>query len=543
MSVDLSSTQALGGRRVRVDHTSAPVTKPTLWAWCAVAALLPLFVLWGASARDLNAAEAMQGMAAGESVGPFGQALGGWVSSLTAARMAPSWLWVWAFGEAGVPTPAAVLFPAALAALALGAIPAFRMARLMGPRAGLLTALAILGSIAVIDRSAVMGFDALAGLAVVAALDRVIARGSDLIAGLWAAVAVLIGGWPALAMVLMPIIVLGRQGSYLSWRLVLPPLAAFAAWSAWALNAAPALVWGEALTWPLKRPTDWRFAGLAITFGLPWTPWALLVVSRSIRSALPEAGRPVVLGWLQVAGVAALAGTLLPGFAPAAFAAMLVGLAVAAASGLDRLLAGQAGRKFEFAALWGAALMGLIWSGVAVPRATDLAATVPYFRAPAIMLIVLALVTMAFALVGAWEGRLRWAVGTIVAVAIGIKLAHAAIIVPEFNYRFGQGPWGRAIGQWIPPRWPLYTFHPWRADLTFATEHPVRMLVSPKLLSYEIGDRPVFVLLQPSEYANWPKEAPKLQLVREFQDDNGFPRILARTEGNLLDRRVVAANQ
>lgn len=531
---------AVAGRRLRVDLLTESSRVPGRLPVYALMALLPLFVLWGGTARDLNAAEAMHGMAAGEPVGPYGQALGGWVSSLTAARMAPSWLWVRLFGDFGTPTAASVLFPATLAALALGAIPALRMGRTLGTRAGILTAFAILGSIAVIDRSAVMGFDALAGLMVVAALDRVIARGSDWVAGLWAALAVLAGGWPALAMILLPILVLGRQGSYLSWRLLLPPAVAFAGWSAWALQAAPALVWGESLTWPLKRPTDWRFAGLVLAFSLPWSPFALLAASRPIRATWEGSGRTLVLGWLQVAGVAALAGTLLPGFAPAAFAAMLVGLAVTAAAALDRVLTSVAGAKTELAVRWGAAAMALIWAGVAVPRATDLAATVPFYRAPAILLIVLTLITMAVALVGAWEGRLRWAVGVIAAIALGIKLAHATIVVPEFNYRFGQGPWGRAVGQWIPPRWPLYIFHPWRADLMFSTEHPVRMLVSPKLLQYEIKDRPVYVLLQPSEFSNWPKEAPKIQLVREFLDEHGFPRLLARTEGDLADLRLMS---
>ena len=45
-----------------------------------------------------------------------------------------------------------------------------------------------------------------------------------------------------------------------------------------------------------------------------------------------------------------------------------------------------------------------------------------------------------------------------------------------------QGPWGRAVGQWVPPNWPLYVVHAWSDDLLFHTERPVRQIAAPPLL-------------------------------------------------------------
>jgi hypothetical protein len=49
--------------------------------------------------------------------------------------------------------------------------------------------------------------------------------------------AFLAGGWPALAAIALPIVVIGRPGKTLSAPLLVPALAAAAGWSAWALAA------------------------------------------------------------------------------------------------------------------------------------------------------------------------------------------------------------------------------------------------------------------------------------------------------------------
>ena len=141
-----------------------------------------------------------------------------------------------------------------------------------------------------------------------------------------------------------------------------------------------------------------------------------------------------------------------------------------------------------------------------------------------------------FAINAAWSGVARGAFVAVFLVAVGLKLAHWGYFVPELNYRLGQGPWGRAIGQYVPPRWPIYTFHAWRADLAFATEHPFRQLPDERFLKYAPGIGPKFVLLLPSEFENWPPNEPKLLKLRVFEDESGGTRVLARTEGPLVRR-------
>ena len=122
----------------------------------------------------------------------------------------------------------------------------------------------------------------------------------------------------------------------------------------------------------------------------------------------------------------------------------------------------------------------------------------------------------------------------LVLVAVGVKVAHGAIYMPELNYRTGKGPWGRAVGQYVPPMYPIYTFHNVSPALAFATEHPVRRLRAEIYLKVVPSDGPKFVLLTLSEFEHWPEEAPKLVKVRDFQDEYGGTRVLARTEGRLV---------
>jgi hypothetical protein len=120
---------------------------------------------------------------------------------------------------------------------------------------------------------------------------------------------------------------------------------------------------------------------------------------------------------------------------------------------------------------------------------------------------------------------------TVLLLAIGLKLAYWGYYAPEWNYRFSQGPWGRAIGQWIPRKWSVYTFVDWPPDLAFFIGRPVRQLRSPRFLDYLPGRECRFVLLRASEFANWPDHAPPLSLLARFQDQSGAERILARTPG------------
>ncbi len=129
-----------------------------------------------------------------------------------------------------------------------------------------------------------------------------------------------------------------------------------------------------------------------------------------------------------------------------------------------------------------------------------------------LLLAVSALCWLALAKRGA-----RLALATLLLVAVGLKIVYWGYYVPEWNYRYSQGPWARAIAQWIPRKWTLYTLHEWPADLAFFTKRTVRQLPSPEYLKYQEGESCKFVLLLPSEFENWPSSAPPVTWWRDFR--------------------------
>ena len=157
--------------------------------------------------------------------------------------------------------------------------------------------------------------------------------------------------------------------------------------------------------------------------------------------------------------------------------------------------------------------------------------TMPYYRSLGIVMGLMILVRHRPRMVGPRRWELRRGLITLILLAIGLKLAHWGYYAPEWNYRHSQGPWGRAIGQWIPRKWSLYTFHDWPDDLAFFIGRPVRQLRSPRFLNYLPGAESRYVLLLVSEFENWPDHAPAISLIARFHDPSGEERILARTAG------------
>jgi hypothetical protein len=431
-----------------------------------------------------------------------------------------------------MPTTAAVRWPAVVAGVFLGLLLARRGATLLGGRAGVLVGLCWSGCLGLIDRSEAAGLELVAGLGTVAALDRVLGRGADMVAGFWLALAFLSGGWPPLAVVALATIVIGRGGRGLSWRLALPPLIAAAIWSAWSLRVAPVEAWAAALMLPLTHKSAWLMSPSVLALGLPWTPLAALVWSSRVCEGWPQEGRALIIGWLQVAGACLLAGTLIPGLADAARLPALAGITVTAGACLERILAGAGGKSVRRYILSVAVGMALPWALVVVFGGGYLVAAVAYYRPVAIVLIVLGVATAGLALWSVSRREPRCSVLAMLLLAISLKLAHWGYYVPEWDYRFSQGPWGRAIGQWVPPRWPIFTTHGWPLDLAFASGHPFHQLSSPQHLNYMPGEAR-FVLLLGPEFENWPAEAPRLIKLATFHDEHDQLRVLGRTEGSL----------
>jgi hypothetical protein len=498
--------------------------------WLSFAALALGFVILGADGLDLGPEEARLGLAAGGSVGPLGQVFGYWTLDLWPGEVLPS-MALARLGSGTRATSAVVRWPAAIAVVFAGWLLVRGTYRSLGHPAAIWAGLCWFGCLAIIDRSAGGGPDVILGVATLATIERLLSRGADWVAGLWASLAFLSGGWPPLMLVGLAIIVIGRPGSYFSLKLVIPPLATTVGWSIWAIRAVSFEAWASALGMPLTRGIDGSLPFSVFLMGLPWTPFALLALVRSTREAWPAPGRAWVKGWLQAALACAIAGTAVPGLGSAARIVVLAGLLVAAASGLDSAWKpgfSSAPRRVFLGAF---SIIMALWLIVMTYGSFVWILSMPFYRTVG---IVMAILVVAATILG-WStlrtANARRGLVTLVLLAIGLKLAHWGFYAPEWNYRFSQGPWGRAIGQWIPRKWPLYTFVDWPHDLAFYIGRPVRQLRSPRFLTDLPGHESRFILLRESEFDHWPDHAPPLTLVVRLQDQHGAPRILARTRG------------
>jgi hypothetical protein len=529
-----SVSVARPGARVQADQPSLALALALeripswFWAGAAWTLLAAVFVLLGGGNLDVNETEARLGIAAGEPLGPVGRVSGGWDPSVWPAPVVLSQVWAW--GEEGTPTAASVRWPSAIAAILIGLLLARRLMTTLDLRTGVLVGLTWFGSLAMIDRSAEAGLDLITGLATVGAIDRLLSGRASWGAGIWGALAFLAAGWPPLVLLGLATVLFAHRDAIRPIGLLLPPLAVIAIWSIWALSVAPG-VWGPALVWPLKQPMHPWMTAQVLALGLPWCPLAVLALSRSVRGGWPEMGRGVVLGWLQVAGVSLLVGTVVPGMALSARVPALAGLAVASAACANRLGTGALSTSARRSGLAVAALIVALWVALIVVGGIYVASAVSYYRGVAIALMVSALPTALFGLVSVFKGDARRSLLALAAVAIGLKIAHYGYHVPEWNYRFSQGPWGRAIGQWVVPRWPIYCLNAWPADLAFATGHPFRPLAHPRVLGFDHSNRTKYILMLTADFENWPGDAPPIVPVHTFQDQRGQERVLVRTGG------------
>jgi hypothetical protein len=503
-----------------------------LLARLAAVGLALAFVALGAEGLDLGPRDARLGLAAGERPGPLGQVFGYWAPDLWPAQVLPSMLLA-RFEALGRPTVGSVRWPAALAGTFAGLILAAGLGRVLGARAHVLAALCWFGSLALIDRSAGAGIDLIVGLSLVGAIERLLRRGADIVAGLWASLAFLAGGWPPVLLIVLAVVVLGHTTARLSFRLLLPPLATALAWSAWTIWSSSAELMSAALALPLTQKPSWLLAAGVIALGLPWSPMALLASSESVRAVWHERSRAHVLGWLQVAVACLVAGSFVPGLAQSARVTAIAGLAVLAAACLESVCAGRlAGvARGTFIATFSTLLTA--WVGAVVYGTFIWCVAIPYYRPLGVAtgLSVLAVMLLAGSVVT--RANCRRALVCMVVMAAVLKLAHWAYYAPEWNYRRGQGPAARAIAQWIPRGWTLYTTIDWPADLVFPIRRPVRQLHSAEFLRCQPGANSKFLLLQPLEFENWPASAPAVSLVARFEDPSGRARILARTAGPL----------
>ena len=527
--------------RLRADIPEPSRDWGTVVARTAVIAVAALFILIGGASLELGPADAKVGLASGELLGPYGRVFGYWDPSLWPVSVGLGWIMAY-FEEVG-PSQGVVRWPSAVSGLIIGILLARRARLKLGPRAGVLVAVAWCGSFAMMDRSASTGLDLLAGLGTIAALDLLLSAGASWKVGAWASFAFLAAGWPPLAVLGLATVVLGRSGATWKWSMTWPVVATVAGWSAWALSTAPAEAWASALALPITGSSAWGLALTALGLGLPWAPFAILAKHRTIREGWSNDARPFVVGWLQVALASLIVGTVIPGLASAALMPALAGLAIVAAACWDRIWADaeELPQTVRRGAIRLSMLIATLWLVVVLGWGGSVGFAIAYYRATVIITCAISVVGFGFAVHAARLGEARWALGAVIAVSIALKVAHCGYFVPESNYRNGAGPWGRAIGQWVPEKHPVYVLHSWPADLMFAINRPIRQLPSPGHVDFQPGQGSKFVLLQDSEYVeyqSWGRGWPKLIKVAEFQDEMGLSRrILTRTDAPLIVER------
>lgn len=532
-------TAVASRRRVRV-HRMKTIEIPTpvslsriVLPWLIVMGALAIPLIGGGN-EEAGSTEARIGLAAGGPIGPLGEVYGSWDVSLLPGKVLPAQMWCW--GEGGIPTTASIRWPSAIAALIAGSLLVYGSWRKLGATAAAWTAVCWGTSIAIIDRSESLNVDFLTGLWTIAALERSLSRGCGLLAGIFAGLAFLAGGWTPVAIIMLVNVIAGRPAGAFSWRFLLPLAAIFGGWSYWTLSVVPTAAWAAVLTLPFLQKSAWFLILDVLAGSLPWTAFALLAFAASVRSAWGDQGRSRVSGWLRVSGVSIIAGTIVPGLAAAARAPAIAGLIVAAAASLDRVWSTpfafpRVTRRITLTIAAATMVLGVF---CIAPLSIYLALTVGYYRQISIFLAFASIVTALVLADAAWLGKTRRALGCVVTLALLIKIAHFGVYVPEINYRTGEGPRGRAIGQWAPPHRTIFTVHPFPADLMLATRRPVRDLPDPRLLKYQAGPQgqSKFVLLHPEEFKHWPEDAPPLEKVFEYRVEFGheISHVLARTK-------------
>jgi hypothetical protein len=577
------SVESIQLRQTRSTSPVPPTAEPSrpkraLLIIIAAGLVSKLLVLFGAANLDLNATESRLALAAGEALGPLGQVYGSYEPQLWFGQVLPSW--IWAYFHGGTPTSAAVRWPSAIAAVVIVLVVGRTLYKKLGSRATLFFTLACVGSVAWVDRSdfglglldSIVGqafyritgsmslftrpisprIDFIAGLCVCAALARLLSGGSGPAAAVWTALGFLAGGWPDIAVILIPCLLIGRSevSPKASW--LWPTALAALIWSYWTVKTGGSGALAGALAWPLTRPPAWTLIAWTFAYALPLAPLGLLALAPSVRKNWTAEQLSLIRQWAMATGALLLVGTFIPGLGDVVRLPIVVGLAIIAGASLDSAMVSwrDSTKSPRVAALVITGLILVPISLYAIPNLGYLAAAVPYYR-----LMALAVIGLLLGVIGAWayafRSRRAWPLIVCLALScLALKAAHLGLHVPEWNYRASQGPWGRAIGQWIPRSSTLYYVNPsafvdgekplerWPADLSLAVGRRVRQLPALAALALEPGPGPLFVLLNENEFEHWPAKAPKLKLVRPFEDQFGQIRVLARTEGELhADRR------
>lgn len=506
------------------------------------AAIVCTFLLWGATRLEIGSQEARLGMAARETFGPVGQSFGGLdpgiypgqVALLKAFSIIEKW-------NAGQET---IRWTSVICAGLIGIAITLRTEWKSGKTAALAVALCWFSSLALLHRTGELGIDFYLGAGLVLALNDTIANRGQLRlrTGIYTGIAFLCGGLAPVILVVAASIIICRSSAGLRPSFLAIVIATVGGWSAWALNEISAEAWAAAIALPVVFRSGSSFPTIVMMLCLPMVLAVPAFFSQRLRSGWSESSREYTSNWWTIASACLFVGTVLPQFSRATLLPIVAGCSVIAGHVWATAWQSREFSALGFAGRWlnyTSGLMLVVASAAIIPFGIYLSMAIPYYRWTSLACVIMAIASVVFYFYGNYARASRQVILSIVLLAICLKTAHAAIYVPEWNYRRGQGPWGRAIGQWVPAGWPIYTLHGWPTDLAFATGHNFRQITAPRFLPGQDRSpdgRPVFILLHPADFERWPKTAAPIRKVFEFQDQSGFSsKILARTGGEKLN--------
>ena len=340
----------------------------------------------------------------------------------------------------------------------------------------------------------------------------------------WAALALLCGGWPPVVLIFLAVIVIGRREASFSARLVVPPLAVTLAWSVWAMLSASTEAWAAAIVLPFTQRPDWWFALEVLGLGLPFSPLAVLALSRSFRESWSGTARPMVFGWLQTAIACMIAGTIVPGLSQAARVPALAGILVVAATALEAAwacsLVGRARRAFL------TLLFGLlsIWLITLLYGCYLWLLVFPYYRSVGIAALLLSVPAFVLGWLAVQTANPRRGLVALVFLAISLKAGALGLL----RTRMELPPWPGSLGQSDRPvaATKLDDLHVSRLAARPGLRHRSTGFRSSAALSIWLMRRrksPSMSSLLDSEFEHWPADAPALFKVATFHDQFGGP--------------------
>ncbi len=508
----------------------------------AFATIVCTFLIWGATGLEIGSQEARLGMAAREAFGPVGQSFGGLDPGIYPGPVAL--IQAFSIIEEWKPAQESIRWTSVICAGLIGIALTLRSEWKTGKTAALAVAFCWFTSLALLHRSGELGIDFYLGAGLVLALNDTIANRGQLRlrSGIYTSIAFLCGGLAPVILVVAASIIICRSSSGLRPLFLSIVIATIGGWSAWALNEISAEAWAAAIALPVVFRSGSSFPTIVMILCLPMVLAVPAFFSQNLRNRWSESTREYTSNWWTVACACLFVGTVLPQFSRATLLPIIAGCAVVAGHVWATAWQSRQFASLGLAGKWlnySGGLLLVATTALLIPAGIYLSMAIPYYRWSSLACVVLSIASIALYFAGNYAGKSRQVILSLVVLAVCLKMAHTAIYVPEWNYRRGQGPWGRAIGQWVPADWPIYTLHGWPTDLAFATGHNFRQITAPRFLPGQDRSpdgRPVFILLHPADFERWPKTAAPIRKVFEFHDQSGFSsKILARTGGEKLN--------